>query len=55
MTTIGSQAPITSSGLTGGELAGIVIGVIAGIVIIGALVYYCACMKKKTDELYDPT
>ena len=44
--------PVCPTGLSGGAIAGIVIGVLAGIGLIAGLVWYFACRGKGGDDDY---
>ena len=48
-----SEFPVTevcSTGLSGGAIAGIVIGCLAGVALIGVAIYFLACNKKDDDK-----
>ena len=53
-----SEFPVTevcSTGLSGGAIAGIVIGCLAGVALIGVAIYFLACNKKDEKGQYEVT
>uniref|UniRef100_H2Z3L4 C-type lectin domain-containing protein n=1 Tax=Ciona savignyi TaxID=51511 RepID=H2Z3L4_CIOSA len=43
-----SEVPVSGGGLSGGAIAGIIIGVLAALVLIGGGIYYCSARSGKS-------
>ena len=45
-----SMGKCDEDGLSGGAIAGIVIGILALLALIGGLIAYCVCKNKKSKQ-----